>query len=95
VVHLGPLSHMEFDGQGVSESLTDSLANWDLVACTPDCARPWRRRRWLAPRVWTCPGCRTRWTVEGRTWVQAMSPTQLARLERELGITRDSDEGSA
>jgi hypothetical protein len=68
------------------DSLTDALIDWDLVGCTPACRRPWRRRRWRAPRIWTCPGCRTRWTVEHRRWVQAMSPAQLARLERHLGM---------
>lgn len=94
MVHLGPLTRQAAtDADIVADSLSDSLANWDLIACTPDCARPWRRRRWLAPRAWTCPGCRTRWTVEGRAWARVMSPTQLARLERELGIIGDTKGG--
>ncbi|MFF5001714.1 hypothetical protein ACFY3G_02705 [Streptomyces phaeochromogenes] len=68
-------------------SLSDDLCNWDLIACTPDCPRPWRRWRWRAPRIWTCPGCRTRWTHEDGRWVKAMSPAQLARLEQQLGLT--------
>lgn len=87
MVHLGPLtSHAATDADTVADSLVDALTNWDLIACTPRCARPWRRRCWQAPRIWTCPGCRTRWTVEGRTWVEALSPSQIKRLEAELGL---------
>lgn len=83
MVHLGPLSS---DADIVADSLVDALTNWDLIGCTPGCPRPWRRRRWQAPRVWTCPGCRTRWTVEGRTWVEVLSSSQVKRLERDLGL---------
>lgn len=87
-MYLGPLDH---DGLDEAGSLTDTLINWDLITCTPGCARPWRRRRWRAPRVWTCPGCHTRWTVEGRTWVQLLTPSQVRRLEAELGLTDGRD----
>lgn len=65
--------------------LVDSLCNWDLISCAPNCRRPLRRWRWRAPRIWTCSGCRTRWTVEGRRWAEVMSPSQLRRLARSLG----------
>ncbi|MDG9703789.1 hypothetical protein [Streptomyces sp. DH37] len=83
MVDLGPL-HRDQDDSAAVPSFTEAYANWDLVGCTPGCRRPWRRRRWHAPRIWTCPGCRTRWTVEGRTWTEVMSARQLARLEAEV-----------
>jgi len=87
MVDLGPLSSpAATDADTVATSLVDALTNWDLIACTPGCSRPWLRKRWQAPRIWTCPGCRTRWTVEGHTWVQALSPSQIQRLEAELGL---------
>lgn len=86
MVYLGPVTG-QTDADIVADSLVDALANWDLVGCTPGCGRPWRRRRWQAPRVWTCPGCRTRWTVEGREWIEVLSPTQIRRLEAQLGLT--------
>lgn len=86
MVYLGPVTG-QTDADIVADSLVDALTNWDLIGCTPRCARPWRRRRWQAPRVWTCGGCRTRWTVEGREWVEVMSPSQIRRLEAELGLT--------
>ncbi|MEU3255922.1 hypothetical protein [Streptomyces sp. NPDC006997] len=89
MVDLGPLAGS--DAGTMPASLTDALTDWDLVACTPVCARPWRRRRWQAPRVWTCPGCRTRWTAEGRTWVEVLSTSQVRRLEIALGLTTDLD----
>lgn len=89
MVNLGPLSIPgATDADTVAASLTDALANWDLIACTPHCSRPWRRKRWQAPRIWTCPGCHTRWTVEGRAWAEVLSPSQIRRLEAELGIPR-------
>jgi hypothetical protein len=88
MVYLGPLTGpAATDADTVADSLVDALTNWDLIACAPGCARPWRRWRWQAPRVWSCSGCRTRWTVEGREWVEVMSPSQVRRLEAELGLT--------
>lgn len=64
--------------------LVDEYCNWDLIGCSPSCRRPWRVWRWRAPRVWTCPGCRTRYTREAGAWVEVLSTRQLARLEAEL-----------
>lgn len=90
MVYLGPLNPLS-DADIVAASLVDALTDWDMVACVEGCPRPWRRRRWQAPRVWTCPGCRTRWTAEGRTWVEVLSPSQVRRLEVELGLTTGQD----
>ncbi|WP_392967194.1 hypothetical protein [Streptomyces sp. LN245] len=72
-------------------SLTDTLCNWDLIGCTPNCRRPLRRWRWRAPRIWTCPGCHTRWTLEGRRWATVMSATQFKHLEGNLGLGKHQE----
>lgn len=84
---LGPLtSPAATDADIMADSLLEALTDWNLIACAPRCARPWRRWRWQAPRIWSCPDCRTRWTAEGRAWVEILSPSQTRRLEAELGL---------
>jgi hypothetical protein len=72
-------------------SLSDAFCNWDMIHCTPNCRRPLRRWRWRAPRIWTCPGCRTRWTLEDSHWTELMSPTHIRLLEHRLGLSHTED----